>query len=124
MKLEAGDCIFKPDIISSCNHAPTGQKETSEGKAGKNLSVYSFLLGKRMDKYLENSQQYSHDIFTNQILNELKPYCGQEIAKVPPKEAMINKILCSKPGQNNRGISLPTPGFVSKDDCKKLGSAQ
>lgn len=124
VKLGAGDCIFKPDIISSCNHAPSGKKETSEGVSGKNFSIYSFLLGKRMDKFLENSQEYSQDIFTNQIFNELKPFCGEELAKVPPKEKMINNILCSKPGKPNKGISLPTPGFDSKGDCPEIGSRQ
>ncbi|PIP89619.1 MAG: hypothetical protein COW01_11620 [Bdellovibrionales bacterium CG12_big_fil_rev_8_21_14_0_65_38_15] len=114
-----GDCIFKPNVINSCVHAPDGIGAGDEDDMSYTSTVPSFLTGKNLEITLDSNVN-----ILNEVMEGLKDdyietceFQDKEDLKETPAN-VIDGILCE-----NRGIHIPKPSFDSKEDCPDVAAS-
>lgn len=113
IKLGENDCLFQPDIVSSCNAVPQGNSENSENEDGQKASVYSLLAG----KYLDINLKKGIESFANELNKDLVKSCGHDdLVRSTDHNKLIESIRCK-----SEGVSvLPTPGKIAAGDCPEV----
>lgn len=101
------DCIFKPAIVNSCVHSPTGKSKGHGSKAVVNSSMPSLLTGKNVKITAKTNVQNFEDI-VELLKEDYKNHCPITFTQsdhdsLNDPAVLINNILC----KNNKDISIP-----------------
>lgn len=115
------DCIFKPNVINSCVHAPAGEGEGDDNAMTYESTVPSFLTGKNIDLTFDSNANILNDVLTGLREDYIKTCqfngdVAEDIRDTP--ESVIDNILCE-----NRGIHIPKPSFNSRADCPDVAAS-
>lgn len=113
------DCIFKPNVINSCVHAPDGSGDGGDDNMSYTSTVPSFLTGKNLEITLDSNVNILTEVMEG-LKDDYIATCEFQ-DKLDLKETpanVIDSVLCE-----NRGIHIPKPSFDSKEDCPDVAAS-
>lgn len=114
-----GDCIFKPNVINSCVHAPDGTGDGGDDDMSYTSNVPSFLTGKNLEITLDSNVNILNEVMEGLKDDYIETCQFEERADLKETPAnVIDAVLCE-----NRGIHIPKPSFDSAEDCPDVASA-
>lgn len=114
-----GDCIFKPNVINSCVHAPAGEGDGGDDGMTYTSTVASFLTGKNLEISLSSNVDILNEVMTG-LKDDYIQTCqiqDFEPLQATPKD-IVDGILCE-----NRGIHIPKPSFDAASDCPEVAAS-
>lgn len=114
-----GDCIFKPNVINSCVHAPDGAGDGGDDDMSYTSTVPSFLTGKNLEITLDSNVNILTEVMEG-LKDDYIETCqfqDKEDLKETPAN-VIDGVLCE-----NRGIHIPRPSFDAAADCPDVAAS-